>query len=637
MVAFGNRGIGVSGGAPMLSASSGGTITFARRAVIVLTVLLGLVGLSRPAQAEVTSLRAEASPVSLQIGETLVYQVVVTGSGTLPTPRNNIPDAFQILSGPNSNFSMQIVNGRMSSTRTLSYTLRALRRGEHTIPAPVVRDGGKDIRGNAIRVQVAGPNTEPKPAPEAQSTPGAPDKPLTGRDLPPMFLRATVNKSEVVLQEPVVVTFTLYFQPQVQTYDVQRLPSTEGFWTEEWPVPDPPPVVERNIGGSLYKAAEIHRLILYPTRTGELTIGPMEVMLQYLQSRRTRDFFDSFFRQTHETRQVSSDPIVLTVNPLPEEGKPEDFANVVGDWRIRATMDADTVETNESVTLSVTIEGRGNVGFLPAPELQVPPDIELYEPEVSVDKNPGGGQVRGRKTFTWLLIPRRAGEQRIAPVPFSFYDPEAGRYRTLQADPGTLVVRAGASWTVEDDGSGAPAPVASVGRDIRWIKDTAPTLVRPRPPLHQRASYWSLYAIPVLVMAGGVVLRRRRDALAGQESLQRSRKAARRAMVALREARDELAAGQVSRGYDALARGMVSYLADRLNLPAASLDSRTRERTLRELGLSDATRADLESLMQFCDSARFTPQGSDANQLEDAIERARRWISGADKYLRPLA
>ncbi|MBS1262023.1 MAG: hypothetical protein MAG453_01361 [Calditrichaeota bacterium] len=601
---------------------------------------------SSVARANVESIRAEASPTSINVGDTFVYRVVVTGSGTLPTPSNNIPSAFQILSGPNSNFSMEFVNGRMSSSRTLSYRLRAMRRGEHTIPAPIVKDGGRSISGNPVTVRVDVPAGAGEGQPDQQPS-GEPDtrgaSPGSGTiprdELKPIFLRAQVNRDEVWLQQALVVRLTLYFQPSVNTFDVQKLPSTEGFWSEEWKVPNPPPVVERRVHGRLYNAAEIHRLVLFPTRTGELTIGPMDLVVQYRDSRRRtrRGFFDSIFDDMLEQTSVRSNPVTVHVKPLPGEGKPAGFENIVGDWRINSELDTDTARVNESVTLTATISGEGNVGFLPAPELEVPPDIELYEPEVQQNKRVVNGVVRGEKTFTWLLIPRRTGVQEIPPVEMSYFDPKRERYSTIRGEVPELAVLPAFGWAAsERSREGAPAPVQSLSREIRWIMDTAPTLTRARRPLHMRAEYWGAYVLPALVVIAGAVVRRRRNRLAGQESLQRSRRAAKRAIAVLKDARVRLGEGDVGAGYDALARGIIGYLSDRLALPSASLDERTRARVLAEIGISQSSRDELHEILALCDTARFSPHGRDADTLQDLIERTQNWVISLDRALRPV-
>lgn len=620
------------------------------RAGWIAALWIGTAGLlaAGTAGAAVSEVTAEASPTRVDVGQAVTYRITVTGSGTLPTPTVNLPSAFQIISGPNSSMNMQFVNGRMSTTRSLSYVLRALRQGEHVIPSPQVRDRGEVTKGNAITISVTAPGAQQQQqTPPSAGTPGqssrstSPSPPAAqprGADRPDIFLQVDVQPRSVVVQEPVVVTWTLFFQPQVRTFDVQRLASTEGFWSEEWPVPNPPNVQRRTVDGEAYNAATIHRLILFPTKAGELTVGPMDIVVQYHDPRGRRgmldDFFDDpFFGGSMETKAISSPGAVVTVRSLPEQGRPEGFENVVGDFAMTASLDTARARVNDSVTLTVTLQGEGNVGFLPEPDVNTPPDIERYDPEVSESHEVRGGRVVGSKSFRYLLIPRRAGEQTIPEIEYSYYDPEAERYRTLRQGPLTLDVSGAGGFTAgpEAGDGGAPARVQTQATDIRWILDATRGLRREGPPLHERAAYWLAYLVPVAVLAGAWLIRRRRRSLEGRAGEIRSRRAAKRAMKALKQARERLAASDAEGGYNALARGLKGYLADRTGADPGELDEATRRRLFEAHGVSQAARQELEAILATCDSARFTPQGADAGALGELIERSGRWIGRVDK------
>ncbi|MFH0882315.1 MAG: BatD family protein [bacterium] len=599
------------------------------------------------AKADVQDVTAIANPAALQVGETFVYRISVSGTGSLPSPTVNLPSAFQILTGPNTNMNMQFVNGRMSSERILTYTLRAMRQGDHVIPAPEVKVRGKVIKGNPVTIQVSSPGSSSPPgtsAPPAATTRGTPvppePVPSPSGQQDDIFLQVDVQPREAVFQQPIVVTWTLYFQPSVRTYDVRRLASTEGFWSEEWEVSNPPDVVQRTISGETYNAAVLHRLILFPTKTGKLTIGPMEIVLQ-VEGGRKRSIFDDFFNDPFfsgglQEREISSKPVTISVKSLPEQGQPQHFDNLVGDWKIEAELDQDTVRVNDSVLLTVTISGSGNVGFVPTPEVSVPADIERYEPELETSKHPGGGTLRGEKKFKYLLIPRRVGSQQIPAISFNYYDPKAKKYFTLSTRPLTLQVMPATGWTgsgEEQIPGGAPSRVETVGTDIRWIVDTGKGLKQIGPPITERFSYWLTYLVPVLVALAGFVIRGLRQHEAGRESERRSRRAARSAMNALKQARGQHASGEIESGYTALARGLISYLADRIGVPVAQLDEPLRRSELASRGLNEELIGELEEILGRCNTARFTPQGADPHALGELIEGGRTWIMTADRPL----
>jgi hypothetical protein len=600
--------------------------------------------LASPALAEVGDITAVASPARLEVGESFIYRVTVNGTGSLPTPTVNLPSAFQIIAGPHSNMNMQFINGRMSSERMLTYRLRALRQGDHLIPSPEVRERGKVIKGNPVTIQVTAPGgaavstTAPEknePTVPSEEEPAA----VNRSDLEPIFLHVEASPKRATVQQPVVITWTLYFQPSVRTYDVRRLASTEGFWSEEWEVPNPPEVVQRTVKGQQFSAAVIHRLVLFPTRSGDLTIGPMEVVVQYEGTRRRGlldDFFDdSFFGGGLREKQLESRELKLKVDPLPTMGKPDGFDDLVGQYSIDAELDQREVSVNESVLLSVTVRGEGNIGFIPPPEVNVPPDIELYEPEVTQEKQPDAGTITGYKKFQYLLIPRRAGRQKIDPIDLTFFDPERNRYVTRSTPELELNVRSSSGRIAVDEelAGGTPSRVETVGRDIRWILEARKGLGRIAPPVTERLSYWLSYFIPGLVAIAGLAGARLRRARGKREGEVRSRKAVRHARNAMKQARGHLGAGEVQLGYTALAKGIVGYLADRMGIERATLDGAARRQMLEQRGVSIDRIDALEQILALCDSARFTPQGADKHSLEALIERASSWIEAVDKPL----
>jgi hypothetical protein len=322
------------------------------------------------------------------------------------------------------------------------------------------------------------------------------------------------------------------------------------------------------------------------------------------------------------------------VRPLPEGGRPEDFDNVVGDFELESALSADTVAANESVTFTLAVTGRGNVGFVPVPELEVGPDVELYEPQVKEEHSVRADNVQGSKVFTWLMIPRRPGRQRIPALELPYFDPEAGRYRIARAKEQTLVVRGTAGWAGEE----APADVAwgdveTLATDIRWILASTRGLSRQGPPLRARTGYWLAWLAPLFIVAGAFGLRRQLAARAGREGQIRSRKAARRAREALKQAREALGGGDVEVGYEALARGLTGYVADRIGVPAAQLDRARIQRELSQRPISEASRSELAAILDLCDTARFTPEGGDPEALRKLIERSGRWIDSVDRPL----
>ncbi len=608
------------------------------KTIAILLTLLTMAGMTMAGDIVVS---AKAMPSVVEAGTPFEFQVSVSGSGSVPNPKVDIPNDFRILSGPNTSQSFTMVNMKMTASKTLSWRLVCTTPGSYTFPRATVDKDGKTYRSPKVTVEItpSGARSSSSSGRSSRSTPSSRTPQSKINNTEPIFIQVDVSERKPYSQEPVTVTYTLFFRENVQRFEINSYPSTEGFWTERLEISNPPEVVRRNVNGDLYSAAVIYQFLAFPTRSGELKIGPMDVTLDVVEQRRrrSRSLFDSFFDSNPFSnvvkRTVTAPSRALDVQPLPTANRPADFDGVVGDLDISAKLDRDTVMTNESVTLEVTVRGKGNIGFVPEPTLVIPPDIEKYEPKVSETSRPSGGTLSGSKTFTYLLIPRRAGDQKINPVRLSFFDPERKAYFTRTTKAMDLHVKPASGWAAQDVDlpHGSPEEVRSLGTDIRWILDATRGLRRMGTPLHQQAAYPAFYALPVAIALLSLWLRRRQAKLAGDVAGRRSRKAAKRAMGALKEARDQHGKGNIAEGYDALARGIVQYLADRVHVNPADLDRQRIDLILAERSVTAENRTELMQLLDKCDMARFTPGGLDETALSDLIERARKWILAVDR------
>ena len=81
-------------------------------------------------------------------------------------------------------------------------------------------------------------------------------------------------------------------------------------------------------------------------------------------------------------RNVRPAALSVAVRPLPEAGKPEGFAGAVGSFTFRAAARPAAAAVGEPVTLTMEIQGRGNLESLAAPQVPAGEQFRLYEPRV---------------------------------------------------------------------------------------------------------------------------------------------------------------------------------------------------------------------------------------------------------------
>ena len=293
---------------------------------------------------------------------------------------------WRVLSGPMSSTSssIQIINGQMNRSFTQSYTyiITATKEGEFSIGSAEVVVDGKTYKSQPLTVKVVRGSATTSSGSNNQNK----QQGLTDKDL---FLRAIIDKNEVVTGEQVIVTYRIYTRVPVSSVSVTKLSAFPGFWTKDLlSDKDALQQTTETINGEEYTVADIRKMALFPQKNGKLTIEPMELecvaqVRTQTNRQRSRDPFESFFNDPFFNRGISnvqkhlvSESLSVEVKPLPGQGKPMNFSGAVGQFGISSSIDKTSLKTNDAITLSYTISGKGNVELAELPPLQFPPDFE---------------------------------------------------------------------------------------------------------------------------------------------------------------------------------------------------------------------------------------------------------------------
>lgn len=532
-------------------------------------------------------------------------------------------EGFEVLAGPvqSTSTNYQNINGQSSTTHTRSYTytVRVVQEGKVTVPSASIKIG-KDTY-----------TTDPKTVEAVKGqVPDGGSSSAGQRAGDDLRLRVSVSKTRVVVGEPVIVTLKLYVQSSaISGFEDVRFPTFDGFWSQEIDAPQNIQFVRENYDGQIYNAALLRRYMLLPQQTGTLTIEPSElVCLLQIQAEQTgpRSIFDDFFSSYQTIRKrVASEPVTINVSALPA-GAPASFTGGVGSFRLSAGFDSDSVAAHEATSLKITISGTGNINLVDAPKVRLPADFESYDVRKTENITTGASGSTGTLTFEYPFIPRAPGTFDLEPVEFTYYDIDAGRYRTLSSGPLSLKVGEGTRTDAAVIPSGvSKRSVESLGEDIRFISTTTNL----RKAGRMMVSSPAMIIIPTVILLAAaavwVLLARsivRRSDVAGT----RNRKAMKVARARLKNASAFLRQGLYGAFYEELHKALHGYISDKLMLPVADL---TRERIgeeLRARGKDEAVIQELSDILDACEYARYAPaSGSEA--MEKHYQQAVKVIS----------
>ncbi|MBN2246695.1 MAG: protein BatD, partial [Candidatus Aminicenantes bacterium] len=419
-----------------------------------------------------------------------------------------------------------------------------------------------------------------------------------------------------------------------------ELPDLLGFWIEDYELPPRPVTREEVVGGKRYLVAEIKKSALFPTAAGERTIDPLEIECEVrVRDRSTRDIFDRFFDDDFFSSpfgrtvqaKIASEPVKINVSPLPNEGRPPDFSGAVGRFKLESSLDKEQVTANEALSIKIKISGTGNIKMLPEPEIAFPREFETYDPKVELRVNRKGNAISGSKEYEYVLIPRRGGEFRIPSFSFSYFDPDAGIYKTLETPEYTLTVAAG-------DGSAAQVPaglsrrnIEYIGKDIRFIKPASPDFHRIGSYFYR--SFWFIFliALGILALAGAGIYRQRINRMAENIAYARSLKAQKAAKQRLSRARKLMTEKKQTEFYAELSQALLGFVADKLNLPTAGLMTDEIREKLAEWGVETSIISELLDCLGACDFYRFAPAENIQTEMETHYQKAKEAIIKLDK------
>lgn len=538
---------------------------------------------------------------SITFGETATLSLTFTGiDPSSPPTLPEIPGLEITYRGPSRQVS--IVQGTVNSTVSYLFAVRPRQPGTFVIPGLRITTNGQTLDSQPLQLTVARAGAPP-PAGQA------------GASGQLAFFHLAVPKTNVYLGEVLVVEVQLHVRQGVQ--------GIQNFQIADFPAPgfNVGKMVEGNrrqtqIGGVVHTVVPL-LFPLTPTRSGEVTIGPVagSVVAQVPSRTRRRDpFFDQFgmrdpfdmFGGT-EDKQVplGSETAAIRILPLPAENVPDSFNGAVGNYNMSVTVGPTNVAVGDPVTVRVQLSGRGAWDAVTLPPQPAWKDFKVYPATAKTETSDPLG-LEGSKTFEQVIVPEKTEVAAVPEFAFSFFDPARQAYRTLKHPAVGLIVRPGGSLpAVSVNASGNGQDASPGAPDIVHIKPRLGGMAQIGVPLVQRGWFLALQAIPLGLLAAAFAWRARADSLARNPRLRRQREVDSIVETGLRDLRNAANAGATEDFYAILFRLLQERVGERLDLPASAITEAVVEEQLRPRGVPEALLARVAALFHSCNVARY--------------------------------
>jgi hypothetical protein len=552
-------------------------------------------------------IEAQLDRTHVAVGEEAQVTVIAEARGV------NLPDyalaavpGLRILRVANSQ-SFSWVNGRLSRSTTSVFLVSASAPGRYTIPPVAIASGGARAQTQPLVLEVGGSASQQPGTPGAPPGEAVPPRVWGDESLPELFVRLVVDHRRVYWNQQVTARFVLYARDRLEEIPMWEVAEAGGFWKESLGEMKRGRV---RVGNEDYIAYE-QDVAYFPTRTGQLTLGPgrIEARIERTTPARSNDPFSIFgFPETHvETIPLQTENASVTVLPLPG-GAPPGFRGAVGKLAMDVKVDRLVARAGEPVTVVTVLRGRGNLNTAGDPDVSASLPLRSFESPGSVASRNAGFEVSGERRHEKAFVPEVPGSFVIEPIRFSWFDPEEGRFYTQVSDSIRIRVGAGSDSTLAGIGPAEPPAAPRGRRGPRGSLSLGP------PVAAAGLGAGSLVALAGAALVAGARRRVRLDPKARRRSeLERLA----RGIAALSDSAD---APAVVGGKAA------AMLGEALGLRyGADVEGRPREETLRlsrEAGADEEAIESARRLLESLERLAFAPASAGAGREDLAAARA---------------
>ncbi len=602
-------------------------------------VLTMLVTLTLHTWAAIT-FRASAPRQAVEVNEPfrIAYTINTKEAKNFKAPAIS---GFNLIAGPYTSHmqNVSIMNGKRTEEVTVTYTLTymATSAGTFTVPPATIEAEGNTVRSNSVQVQVVAASDKPSSNPSsgrsgsnARTSAPSSFSQIGDEDL---FITASVSKTKVYEQEAFLLTYKLYSLVDIRGFNNVKLPDFNGFHSQEISLPSSQTLQPENYNGRTYGTVVYRQFVLFPQRSGTLTIPSAQFDASVAQRTNMNDLFDAMLNGTASRRvqkTIRTRELSVEVLPLPAD-KPEGFAGGVGDLKISSSLKSNTLKTGDALNLTVTVSGTGNLKLITAPEIDFPADFEVYDAKVTEDLKPTPNGMSGKKVFEYLAVPRNAGNYTVPGVTFSFFNPQTQRYQTEKTQSFDLDIAKGkgsSTASVQDF-----TEQSKVATDIRYLKKENRVSFSPGVNLWGTTGFWLAYLVPFGIFGVLLGIYRKRAIENANVAYAREKKANKAAIRRLKTADKLLHQKKYDAFYDEVIRALWGYVSDKLTIPTSELTKENVAQKLAAKGVSAENTSLFIRTLEDCEFARYAP-GDKNEAMDQTYASALRTITEIDNEIK---
>jgi len=585
--------------------------------------------------------------------DTLELTLTVIGSQNAQAPELPAMDGLEVMStGTSSQYSF--INGQTSVRKNFTYVLMPTKEGSATIPSVSMEIDGKTLQTKPITVEVVKAG-QSQPVAQGQKRYQPEQEEPVGSQVSlkdRLFIEVTTDKDTAYIGEQVSLKFKLYRYGVMVDNLQYNPPGTKCFIAE--PMGNQREYRETK-NGIVYDVIELDTA-LFPATAGEVTIDPAQLkcdlLLKEQSSRRrsTDPFFDDFFGDSFFANYVrkpillESEPIKITVLPLPADGKPSGFAGAVGVYEFSADASPLSLKAGEPINIVMKITGTGNISQVSEPVINNLEGFRGYDAEVKTNITERYPTISGTKEFRKMIIPQSENIKEIPAINFPYFDTNTKQYRVISKGPFSISVapnpnkgteilefKKAAEEKTEDEGK---KTVSLIAKNIQYIKTLPGNYITTGKLWYSRRWLWLVVIVlPLCVLGVSFVRKVHMVKMETDTAYAKSRGAGKISRHLLSEAIIFEKENKHKEFYDSIAKALQKFISDKLNIPAGAVTSSEIENILTPKKVNITTINSIKNLFNTCDLMRFGAHASDKEEMKQVVKEVNVILNILGKHL----
>lgn len=528
-------------------------------------------------------------------------------------------DGFRVIAGPSQQISQSWVNGKSTFNKIYTYYLIPNQRGTLTIRQGSMEHEGQIYKTTPVIVNVTAAVEQPRdPNDNSVSVNEA------------LHLVAEISKGSPYINEPITVVYKLFFSYNIGISNWRELdkPKYNDFWSQNIDIKQLV-AEEGTYNGEKFRYVVLRKTVLYPQKSGSLEIEPLSLDIDVEIPTNRRDLFGRPI-MTRDHKRVSAGSRVISVKPLPENGKPLDFTGAVGKFDFKVETSRTSLKQGESLDMVVSVSGNGNLKLFNLPKPLVPSALEIYDPVKNEQVNTPLSGMNGKISDTYTIIPQYKGKYTIKPLTFSYFDLKTNSYKTITSQEITIDVMEGVGGSSPSDRvTSTDKKEVQTEDQFKFIHLKTKLTDRKKQDVWNSTSFYAGLLIPFLLIPLVVLFRKKKEAYDADEQGNKLRKSNQLAKKYLSEAKKQL--GNKEPFYVALEKSLHNFLKAKLKMETSEM---SKENITELLGTKKAAAETIASFIQLtenCEFARYAPASSVAIQQD--FDKAVKVISELEKQL----